>query len=545
MMRRSLLCALTVSACIFSFSPGRASLPPVGKPAPDFALRSPSGESLALDGLRGHVVVVNFFATWCPPCRAETPDLVALDRKYRSRGVVFFGVDDKENAHLVDVFMNVKHIEFPVVLDSDGKVEEAYDVRAIPTTVVVDRNGTIRYRNVQQLDAPTMSRVLDAVLAGRPPLSTPTQRDYDSIALRATKDVNLAVAAGKSTAAIKTGAAALARLGDMQNGAHQAELDYFRSTKELDELQLALAAAYRMSAQRDSSPAKARADAEQEALLRGQIAEDQERFSAAQRAYAQAIALAPLDVAGYDGEYLAAYELRDYAAAGNIARAEAQIAPADPESWYTLASAYNELKKFDAAAAAERHGIGLAKALLAKHPSSRKAAYEAGRGYLKMARTEILAGKSSLAVAMLHTSAASAPGTIVAQQADEQRLALVPSRPDITIDGQAELISPAASPGQLYISVRNTAPSRRDISLVAANVPKKWVVSFCYAKVCDPYRSTITLAPGKSLKVELKVVPLEPTGGPWLMNLARAGDDRVVVGVTARNKTARIDITGS
>jgi len=545
MMRRALRWAFTALACVAASSSAHASLPPVGKDAPDFALRSLSGQQLALDALRGRIVVLNFFATWCPPCRAETPDLVALDRKYRSRGVVFFGVDDKESPQLVRVFASVKGIGYPIVLDSNGEVEETYDIRSIPTTLVIDKSGIVRYRNVQQLDAPTLSHVLDAILSGRSPQTTPTESAFDAIALEATKRINAAVAAHNPSAAITAGTVALKRLNGMQNGAHQAQLDFSQSTKELDGLQLALANAYRLSARADAPTGKARTDAEKEALLRGQVATDREQFVAALRAYSEAVALAPLDTAAYDGEYLAAYELHQYGAAESVARAEAQVAPGNPESWYTLASALNDLKEFAGATAAERRGIAIARSMLLKHPSAKTAAYEIGRGYLKMARTEILAGKAGAAVALLRRSAAAAPDTIVQQQADEQRLALVPARPDLRVAGRAELTSPASTPGQLYISVKNTAPSRRGIELAAAHVPKRWVLSFCYAKVCDPFRSTITLDPGKSLRVELKVVPLGPTGGPWRMNLARAGADRVVVDVTAKYARASIVVTGS
>src|SRR5579864_917714 len=94
-----------------------ASAPAVGTQAPVFELRSPSGDPLSLAAERGHVVVVNFFATWCPPCRAETPDLIAVEARYRARGVVFIGVDDREDGSLVTVFAKNKGIKYPLVLD--------------------------------------------------------------------------------------------------------------------------------------------------------------------------------------------------------------------------------------------------------------------------------------------------------------------------------------------------------------------------------------------------------------------------------------------
>src|SRR5476649_323762 len=89
-----------------------AAAPAPGVSAPTFSLPLVGGGSVDLAGLRGHVVVVNFFATWCPPCRAETPDLNAAERRYASSGVIFVGVDDRESAQLVSVWAKQKGVKF-------------------------------------------------------------------------------------------------------------------------------------------------------------------------------------------------------------------------------------------------------------------------------------------------------------------------------------------------------------------------------------------------------------------------------------------------
>src|SRR5579872_6048674 len=124
---------LAIAVMLFVAMPATRSLaaspPPEGVTAPEFSLQSLHGGALSLSQLRGHVVLVNFFATWCPPCRRETPSLNAAEKKYAARGVIFLGVDDEESAALVAQFARVKHVPYQIVLDTHGTVEKTYDVR--------------------------------------------------------------------------------------------------------------------------------------------------------------------------------------------------------------------------------------------------------------------------------------------------------------------------------------------------------------------------------------------------------------------------------
>jgi peroxiredoxin len=113
--------------------------------APDFTLRSMEGPNLRLQEQRGRVVMVNFWATWCGPCRQEMPQLNRLYEKYRASGFVLLGVnvdDDARNAAGVAAKLGVK---FPVLLDTDKKVSRLYDLGTMPSTVLIDRDGKVRY----------------------------------------------------------------------------------------------------------------------------------------------------------------------------------------------------------------------------------------------------------------------------------------------------------------------------------------------------------------------------------------------------------------
>lgn len=116
-----------------------------GAVAPDFTLKVLNGPNLRLQEQRGQVILVNFWATWCAPCRKEMPHLNRLAEKYGKSGFLLLGVnvdDDAKNAADVAARLGLK---FPVLLDTDKKVSKLYQLSTMPSTVVIDRNGRVRY----------------------------------------------------------------------------------------------------------------------------------------------------------------------------------------------------------------------------------------------------------------------------------------------------------------------------------------------------------------------------------------------------------------
>jgi len=113
--------------------------------APDFTLRTAAGPNMRLQEQRGQVVMINFWATWCGPCRQEMPHLSKLYEKYRASGFVLLGInvdDDARNAVEVAAKLGVK---FPVLLDTDKKVSKQYELLTMPSTVLIDRDGKVRF----------------------------------------------------------------------------------------------------------------------------------------------------------------------------------------------------------------------------------------------------------------------------------------------------------------------------------------------------------------------------------------------------------------
>jgi len=145
----------------------------VNQQAIDFALNGLTGTSVKLSDLRGHIVVVNFWATWCPPCRSEVPALQAAYQKYQSQNLILLGVDLKEDAATIQQFIAPYGVTYPIVRDADGSVAAQYQVAGIPTTLVVDANGVIRARHIGPITEEQLAAYVDPVLKSVAPTTTP------------------------------------------------------------------------------------------------------------------------------------------------------------------------------------------------------------------------------------------------------------------------------------------------------------------------------------------------------------------------------------
>ena len=117
----------------------------VSKPAPDFTLRGADGSNLRLAEQRGQVVLVNFWASWCGPCKQEMPQLNRLYDKYRGAGFVLLGVNIDDDARVGAATAARWGVKFPVLLDADKTVSRLYDMGSMPATVLIDRDGRVRY----------------------------------------------------------------------------------------------------------------------------------------------------------------------------------------------------------------------------------------------------------------------------------------------------------------------------------------------------------------------------------------------------------------
>ncbi|MCE4552922.1 TlpA disulfide reductase family protein [Roseateles cellulosilyticus] len=113
--------------------------------APDFTLRAADGRNVRLHELRGRVVLVNFWATWCGPCRQEMPLLNQLYQKYQGSGFTLLGINVDEDSRNAINLAGKLGVNFPVLLDGDKSVSKRYDLSSMPSTLLIDRDGKVRY----------------------------------------------------------------------------------------------------------------------------------------------------------------------------------------------------------------------------------------------------------------------------------------------------------------------------------------------------------------------------------------------------------------
>ena len=117
----------------------------LGQPAPDFTLKSMAGKNTNLVEQRGNIIVLNFWASWCGPCRKEMPILQEFHHKYTDLGVQVWGVNVEQENQAGRDFIKDIGVNFPIFFDASNTISAAYQVEAMPTTVVIDRSGVVRY----------------------------------------------------------------------------------------------------------------------------------------------------------------------------------------------------------------------------------------------------------------------------------------------------------------------------------------------------------------------------------------------------------------
>ncbi len=135
----------------------------VGEQAPPFTLQSLDGSMVSLADFEGKPVMINFWATWCPPCRAEMPDMEAFYTNYEIDILAVNLTTTEYSANDVEEFVDNLGLSFPILLDQSGDVTSLYRIQPLPTSYFIDGNGVIRHVNVGPMNEEMMVRVLESM----------------------------------------------------------------------------------------------------------------------------------------------------------------------------------------------------------------------------------------------------------------------------------------------------------------------------------------------------------------------------------------------
>jgi peroxiredoxin len=131
-----------IAAVLVLSAPALAGAP--GAAAPQFSLAARGGQNISLAQYKGQVVMLNFWASWCGPCRQEMPLLESIYKKYHKLGFIMLGVNVEPDTQAANEWLKVTPVSFPILYDTESKVSKLYDVAGMPTSVIIDRAGKVR-----------------------------------------------------------------------------------------------------------------------------------------------------------------------------------------------------------------------------------------------------------------------------------------------------------------------------------------------------------------------------------------------------------------
>ncbi|KEO84370.1 redoxin domain-containing protein [Tumebacillus flagellatus] len=162
-----LLAAIGIMYSVFTFTKKDPTVLEVGQAAPDFQLETLDGKTVKLSDYRGKVVLLNFWASWCEPCRQEMPDIEKAYETYKDQGLVVLGANLQENNVSIQGFTDTMGLTFPILMDKDGKLAvQTYKVKPIPTSFYIDKDGILRVKAEQPMTLSFIEDNVKPLLAG-------------------------------------------------------------------------------------------------------------------------------------------------------------------------------------------------------------------------------------------------------------------------------------------------------------------------------------------------------------------------------------------
>ncbi len=143
---------------------GAPALAQKGGTVTDFTIGSLNNGQISLADYEGDVIIMNFWATWCPPCRAEMPAIDRFYEAYKDEGLVVLAINEEESEETVRPFIQANNFSFPVLLDTEGRVAQQYSTRSFPTTFIIDRQGVIQHVQTGEISEAELERIVKPLL---------------------------------------------------------------------------------------------------------------------------------------------------------------------------------------------------------------------------------------------------------------------------------------------------------------------------------------------------------------------------------------------
>lgn len=528
---------MRILVCLLLFTTVGAVAAPtgagIGAPAPALPLKALNGASLQSARPLGKVTVINFWATWCPPCRAETPDLIAAYRSLHATGVNFLGIDTTETAPIVKTFLSAKGVPYPNAL-AGPDVYNAFGIAYIPTTLVLDAQGIVRARWVGEVKPGQLARyVADARAGHSSTFVSPTQAQID--ALLAPGQYRLDGTDAERTAAVAAVHRAIVHSNGLA-GRGGAIVDYERTQRAQGALLVAAGTAVR-----DHAITSAQKVAGLVFVARG--SGDLNEWAAAARAYRDALALtpdAPNLVAALARAY---YRLHDYESMIAQALRYTRLKPADGDGWADLGLAYQRARRFHDAAPAYEKALTLLQTDARKKPSQDAFAdvadtsLDAANVYVSLGdepsaqrafatantNSDRLARKGEYATLKRNVKERTQEGLVavaLAGGSGKPVVSVVPwTGPDL----------PGSVASTLKYRLIVAAPADQTVTLNARGLRPQWVASFCADGLCSPQTVSFK-SPADGVKTyEFQLIPPHDGDQPGDVAIAVGGGSAVSV----------------
>lgn len=493
--------------------------PQVGAPAPDFSLRGIDGKTHTLASYRGSVLVLNIWATWCPPCREEMPDLIASAPRFARQHVALLGVDTTETPAVVRAYAAAKTVPYALAATTDSAFEKAYDVRYFPTTYVIDARGIVRARYIDVLDAKKLAAFVATAKRERDvAIVTPMQQKVD--AMLASPSFAFTGDAPSIEANALRAEATVASVEDVLSDTGVPDMSRTRSEEDAL-LDRAIAALVDVGTSVKDKTLLTR--------LRAEVAANNEQWRDALQDDQAILAADPTNKIALAGAADAARELDERAIEVDALQKLATLDPTDVSAAISLGLAQNRNGSSDAAYATFASAIANGERDVAAKPGDAGALRLLASAQLYGGRTHAKNGDDAAARALFTSALATA-----------RRLPKSNPRHDMDIEEAQEGIValdlgaaprgaravgvslapwtgpdlPGSTPDTIKYRLAVTGGVGKTVALEATGMPAHWVASFCSDTLCSPKRTQVVIPTSGVKLVEFQLVPPDRSAKP-------------------------------